>query len=173
MAATHTTTLPFDRGPSPHIRPVHYSYDPVHTASSPPKHDLFDFLVTAAKDDPSLHISSFCITPEDLGVSWQTLFPACRQSRHWREAEDAAQELMGKLFQPGASFIGTLYKRWRGLTEILQVVESAVACVVYMYPRGDVARIRLLAQLHVVMWIHDGTFTRHSHADTAVLWTKY
>ncbi|KAF7596901.1 hypothetical protein BBP40_011946 [Aspergillus hancockii] len=151
----HTADLPFDRGPRQNIRPVHYSYDPVHTASGPLKHDLFDFLTTAAQDDPALHKSSFCLIPEELSVSWQTLFPACRQSRQWREAEDAAQELVDKLFRAGDSFVGTLCKKWRGLAEILQVVETAVACVVYMYPRADVARIRLLAQLHVVMWIHD------------------
>ncbi|KAE8136122.1 isoprenoid synthase domain-containing protein [Aspergillus pseudotamarii] len=153
--ATYTATLPFDRGPRHPIRPVHHSYDPVHTTSDPPKHDLFGFLATAAQDDPALHRSSFRLSPEDLGVSWQTFFPACRQSRQWREAEDAAQELTDRLFRAGDSCMSDFCKHWRDLAEILQLVETAVACTVYMYPRADVVRIRLLAQLHVVMWIHD------------------
>lgn len=154
--AAYTATFPFDRGPRHPIRPVHHSYDPVHTTSDPPKHDLFGFLATAAKDDPALHRSSFCLNPEDLGVSWQTFFPACRQSRQWREAEDAAQELTDRLFHAGDSCMSGFCKHWRDLAELLQLVETAVACTVYMYPRADVVRIRLLAQLHVVMWIHDG-----------------
>ncbi|KAE8336690.1 isoprenoid synthase domain-containing protein [Aspergillus arachidicola] len=154
--ASSTATVPFDQGPRHPIRPVHHSYDPVHTISDPPKHDLFGFLATAAKDDPPLHMSSFCLNPEDLGISWQTSFPACRQNRQWREAEDAAQELTDRLFRAGDSFMSSFCKHWRDLAEILQLVETAVACTVYMYPRANVVRIRLLAQLHVVMWIHDG-----------------
>ncbi|KAF5863252.1 hypothetical protein ETB97_010374 [Aspergillus alliaceus] len=152
---SYTATLPFDRGPLHPIRPVHYSYDPVHTTPDSPKHDLFDYLSTAAKEDPALHRSSFCLEPEKLGVSWQTFFPACRQSRQWRDAEDAAQELTDKLFRTGGSSRNGYCKKWRDLAEILQVVEMAVACAVYTYPRADVVRIRLLAQLHVVIWIHD------------------
>lgn len=154
--ATFTATVPFDQGPRHPIRPVHHSYDPVHTISDPLKHDLFGFLATAAKDDPALHRSSFRLSPEDLGVPWQTFFPACRQNRQWREAEDAAQELTDRLFRAGDSLMSSFCKHWRDLTEILQLVETAVACTVYTYPRANVVRIRLLAQLHVVMWIHDG-----------------
>ncbi|KAJ1709566.1 isoprenoid synthase domain-containing protein [Aspergillus flavus] len=152
---TSTATVPFDQGPRHPIRPVHHSYDPVHTISDPLKHDLFGFLATAAKDDPALHRSSFCLNPEDLGVPWRTFFPACRQNRQWREAEDAAQELTDRLFRAGDSLMSSFCKHWRDLTEILQLVETAVACTVYTYPRANVVRIRLLAQLHVVMWIHD------------------
>ncbi|OGM51285.1 hypothetical protein ABOM_000401 [Aspergillus bombycis] len=155
MTTSYTAALPFDRGPRHPIRPVHHSYDPVHTTSDSPKHDLFDFLAGAAKDDPALHRSSFCLNPEDLGVSWQTFFPACRQSRQWRAAEDAAQELTDRLFRTRDSSGGSFCKHWRGLAEILQLVETAVGCTVYMYPRADVIRTRLLAQLHVVMYIHD------------------
>ncbi|KNG83892.1 hypothetical protein ANOM_006563 [Aspergillus nomiae NRRL 13137] len=155
MTTSYTAAFPFDRGPRHPIRPVHHSYDPVPTTSDSPNHDLFDFLAKAAKDDPALHRSSFCLNPEDLGVSWQTFFPACRQSRQWREAEDAAQELTDRLFRAKGSSGSSLCKHWRDLAEILQVVETAVGCTVYMYPRADLVRIRLLAQLHVVMWIHD------------------
>ncbi|KAB8275642.1 isoprenoid synthase domain-containing protein [Aspergillus minisclerotigenes] len=152
---TSTATVPFDQGPRHPIRPVHHSYDPVHTISDPLKHDLFGFLATAAKDDPALHRSSLCLNPEDLGVPWQTFFPACRQNQQWREAEDAAQELADRLFRAGDSFMNSVCRHWRDLAEILQLVETAVSCTVYMYPRANVVRIRLLAQLHVVMRIHD------------------
>ncbi|KAE8147176.1 isoprenoid synthase domain-containing protein [Aspergillus avenaceus] len=152
---SHTVIYPFDKGPRHPIRPVHYSYDPVDTNSTFLKHPLFDYLVSAAKQDPHLHRTSFSLNPESLGVSWQTLFPACRQSRQWREAENAAQELIDQLFRANLSSTGALCKRWRDLAEVLQVVETAVAGVVYMYPRADTARIRLLSKLHVAMWIHD------------------
>jgi hypothetical protein len=98
-----------------------------------------------------------------IGVPWNTSLPAARQSRYWDIAESAARNIIHMLMDSEASSNGALPKEiytTQKTEKIEELVQTAASAAIYLYPSASSRKIALLTQTSILLWIHDGIFTR-------------
>ena len=121
----------------------------------------FSFLKEALDMEiPGLENSN-CFDPRALGLPWPTTFPASVQSKHWRDAREAAHEILTEIrsTMKGSSKLGLLLdrdamdkleKRYTAL------VDTVTSCAVNMFPAGNAQQARILSKTNLIIFLHDG-----------------
>lgn len=139
------------------MRPLDCTFDPVGPGSVG-KPDL-DF-ASLFRGENVPEDAPLVLSPEELGVPWQTSLPWVRQSKFWAHAEKAGRYLVTQISLAKASERGKLpmemeddRRKWK----IDELVENAVSCCTYLYPTSSPTRLALLTQSVLLLFLHDGT----------------
>lgn len=123
----------------------------------PPENPLFSFL--GERGDVRTDDRCNIIDPVASGVPWRASFPKSKQCKYWREAVNAAEELLKAAMQREGDQQDTLPQMLndsRREAKIVELVETAAACALNFYPSADVDRIRGLTEVILFLFIHDG-----------------
>ncbi|KAF7128394.1 hypothetical protein CNMCM5793_003124 [Aspergillus hiratsukae] len=154
------------------IRKISYAFDPVENKSAASTRSYFSILNPQAVANSRELRHANCIVPPSLKVPWATSFPASLQSKYWREAEEAARDLLRTIFVTPSRNVSDKYSE--------AVIDAAVSWTVNVVPTASLSRTRALARAYALIFIHDdavesGNFDatipntyndneRHSHA---------
>ncbi|KAH8598469.1 isoprenoid synthase domain-containing protein [Bisporella sp. PMI_857] len=145
------------------MRPISYAFDPAGISlSGAAKKELFSFL----KDSISVNVpgleNSVSFDPRIVGVPWPTSFPATVQCKHWREAEEAALELMQEIEEASLEERGLLPTDLYSAASIHssrkkreELLETAVTAPMNMFPASCSKRARLMAKANLLIFMHD------------------
>ncbi|PYI26857.1 terpenoid synthase [Aspergillus indologenus CBS 114.80] len=154
------------------MKPTERSFLPTSaaaTATPVAAREIFSFLRTGRAppnpNSPAQH--DICVGPEASRVPWPTSFPAARQCRYWEAAQTACERLIhesrvlrsreGKLLPKGFlcadSNHDVLTRQERA------IVDTAVSAAIYIVPNAPVERIKIIAQLFMLLWTHDEMLT--------------
>lgn len=135
------------------IRRIQYAFDPVNTPRLPPEYLPFDFLNLEAT--PSLPGFQYANPnhPPGSGVQWPTSFSHSFQSKYWKTIEGSLAQFLRETYPQDA---------WAddqsGRVYIHDLVDSVVSFVVNVFPICPPARLRTLANLYGVIFMHDGMY---------------
>ncbi|PYH40343.1 uncharacterized protein BP01DRAFT_222734 [Aspergillus saccharolyticus JOP 1030-1] len=142
------------------LRPISYRNDPLGTVSVvPPTLAEYDFLLTGTTNDDGDRTHSVTVDPVALHLPWRSSFPAARQCKYWSEAEDAGRKLLQQLKRmDGAAITNNGHTNQAEMPlsrkEQERIVNAASAAG-YMNPNCTAEAIEIIAQLNLILWIHD------------------
>lgn len=149
------------------IRAIKFAFNPVnqdHTVTSPKECPSFSFLREALYTSISGLENTNAINPGDIRVPWSTKFPASLQCKYWKEAEEAALEMMQQIQAAKLRDQGTLPGEIqnfefdaRATSKYNELLETAVTAPINMFPAGDANRVRIMAKANLLIFMHDGT----------------
>ncbi|RLL94349.1 hypothetical protein CFD26_100604 [Aspergillus turcosus] len=142
------------------MRKVLYAFDPVEKQSAASTRSYFSFLdPQAVANSPELRYAN-CIVPSSLKVPWVTSFPASLQSKYWREAEEAARDLLRTIFVTPSRNVSDKY--------IEAVIEAAVSWTVNVVPTASLSRTRALARAYALIFMHDDAVESGNQFDATI-----
>lgn len=150
----------------PLVKQIRYTYDPIAGCqTSQEKLSSFDFLrYDISTTGFRTYQNSVAIDPESLPLPWPSLFPAGRQCKHWKAAENGARDLLRAIYEVGEDERGKLPE---GFGENLQpegrskkaeaFITTAADATMYMNPESSATRISLITKFYLLAWLQDGT----------------
>ncbi|GLA44307.1 terpene cyclase [Aspergillus niger] len=151
-----------DSTPIYYPRPITYAFDPAAPANqSDSTLQAFSFLHSSNLTQNSEYQHSILLNPQDLKVPWPTSLPCALQSQYWREAEDAARDLLQTLFASNNNPKGDKY--------LTAVTDAVVSYAINLIPLCDLARIKLLSRTFVLTFLHDDAVDAGNVSDNNVL----
>ncbi|KAI1088468.1 terpenoid synthase [Rostrohypoxylon terebratum] len=142
------------------MRPFDCAFDPVGISfSSERKQEAFEYLREAlSRPVPGLENCNVAV-PSSLGVPWPTSFPAAAQCKHWRQSEEAAEELMDEILAASPEERGSLppelFDPSKKAAKRKELIDASVAAEISIFPQGDAPRARILSKANVLIFTHD------------------
>ncbi|GKZ29490.1 terpene cyclase [Aspergillus brasiliensis] len=138
-----------DSTPIYHPRPISYAFDPANQSGPTPP--AFSFLHPPNLTQDPEYQHTIPLNPPDLKVPWPTSLPCALQSKHWREAEHAARDLLQTLFPPN----NKPNPNTKGEKYLTAVTDAVISYAINLIPLCDLARIKLLSRTFVLAFLHD------------------
>ncbi|RAH72519.1 terpene synthase family protein [Aspergillus aculeatinus CBS 121060] len=151
------------------LRPISYRNDPLGTIGcTGPIHSEYNFLATGIPNENDPRPNSVTIDPVALHLPWRNSFPAARQCRFWREAENAGKALLQQIkrinransTKGGSAKIDTNEEEMELSNKEVERIVNASSAAVYMNPNCSSEEIEIISQLNLILWIHDDMFIR-------------
>ncbi|RJE20595.1 hypothetical protein PHISCL_07058 [Aspergillus sclerotialis] len=132
------------------LRGIQYAFDPVDTSHIKADLQSFDFLNPDI--NPNLPGNNLAnpINPPAEGVPWPTSFPYSYQSKHWMFTEKNLEAFMRDTYpQDPWGEHGTASEY------VDRVVDSAISFVVNVFPTCNPTRLKILARMYALVFMHD------------------
>ncbi|GKZ23183.1 terpene cyclase [Aspergillus brasiliensis] len=142
-----------DFTPIYHPRPISYAFDPATPTpanQSGPTPRAFTFLHPSNLTQDPEYRHTIPLDPPELKVPWPSSLPCALQSKHWREAEHAARDLLQTLFPSDNNNPNS-----KGEKYLTAVTDAVVSYAINLLPLSDLARIKLLSRTSVLAFLHD------------------
>lgn len=146
--------------------PIQSAYFPGPRMPAIAPSPAFHFLGSGREEGHHELSDSISIQPTAFQLPWPSSFPAARQCRHWKEAQASCIELIINIRRlqaeknksvPDGFMLMTDADDSPALTPKEQlIVETAVNAAAFMTPNSAPARSRLISQLYLLLWVHDG-----------------
>lgn len=133
------------------LRRIQYAFDPVDTSHIQADLQSFDFL--NPRTNPNFPGNKAnAIHPPAEGVPWPTSFPYSYHSKHWMFTEKNLEAFMRDTYpqDPWAEHGPSEY--------VDRVVDSAISFVVNVFPTCNPTRLKILARIYALVFMHDGRF---------------
>ncbi|KAI8965853.1 terpenoid synthase [Daldinia sp. FL1419] len=142
------------------MRPITCSFDPVGIPfTSDTKFESFEFLKDGISNIvPGLE-NCDVFDPLSVGVPWPTSMPAVAQCKHWREAEEVAEDLMNRIIAAAPKEQGALPAEFtdsslKGAKQ-RELLDTCVAAAINMFPAANATRARLVVKATLLTFLHD------------------
>ncbi|KAI1408891.1 terpenoid synthase [Hypoxylon sp. FL1857] len=155
------------------MRPITCSFDPVGISfQTESKQEGFEFLREAiSRVIPGLENCNV-FDPRSLGVPWPTSFPAAAQSKYWKDAEEAAAELMDQIVAaaPGeqGSLPAELAVSSKKAAKRRELLDTSVSAPMNMFPAANAPRARIMAKANLLIFMHDDVCEYQSVQSTII-----
>ncbi|OTA93495.1 hypothetical protein M434DRAFT_385619 [Hypoxylon sp. CO27-5] len=149
------------------MRPITCSFDPVGISfKAESKQESFEFLREAITHSvPGLENCNV-FDPNSLGVPWPTSLPAAAQCKYWKEAEEAAAELMDQIVAAAPGEQGSLPSEMavssKKAAKRRELLDTSVAAPMNMFPAANAARARIMAKANLLIFMHDDVIESES-----------
>lgn len=146
------------------MRPIICSFDPVGISfKAESKQESFEFLREAVSHSvPGLENCNV-FDPNSLGVPWPTSLPAAAQCKYWKEAEEAAAELMDQIVAAAPGEQGSLPSEMavssKKAAKRRELLDTSVSAPMNMFPAANAPRARIMAKANLLIFMHDGKST--------------
>jgi hypothetical protein len=148
------------------LKPIIYTYNP-GLVLGPRALEDFNILrsnsLTASDFKYSLEID-----PSSLRLPWPSSFPASRQCKHWRDAENACISFLQEVYAIDPSERGKLPDGVSDQSTELALsqrarsaITNAVNAAIYMNPEASATRISMVTKFYLLAWLHDGQSLFH------------
>jgi hypothetical protein len=157
------------------LKPIIYTYNPGLVLGP---RALEDFNILRSN---SLAASDFKhsleIDPSSLRLPWPSSFPASRQCKHWRDAENACISFLKEVYAIDLSERGKLPDGVSDQSTELALsqrarsaITNAVNAAIYMNPEASATRISMVTKFYLLAWLHDGQTLFHLIDVISLLW---
>ncbi|KAI2468945.1 terpenoid synthase [Annulohypoxylon bovei var. microspora] len=149
------------------MRPIPCSFDPVGISfSSEGKQESFEFLREAVSSPvPGLENCNV-VYPPSVGVSWPTSLPAAAQCKYWKEAEEAAAEMMDEIVASAPEQQGSLPSEMaiasKKAAKRKELLDTSVSAPMNMFPAANGPRARIMAKANLLIFMHDDVIESES-----------
>ncbi|KAI1101090.1 terpenoid synthase [Jackrogersella minutella] len=142
------------------MRPIPCAFDPVGISfTSEGKQESFEFLREAISHPvPGLENCNV-FNPLALGVPWPTSLPAAAQSKYWKDAEQAAAEMMEQIVAATPGEQGSLPSEMANASKKAakrrELLDTSVAAPMNMFAASNGPRSRIMAKANLLIFMHD------------------
>ncbi|PIG89445.1 hypothetical protein AARAC_009879 [Aspergillus arachidicola] len=152
--------------PGGYFMPITHVYDPILDAETSFDSDDFKFLQDSGEGvgGPGYYSNSIVLDPSELSIYWPSYLPCCRQSKHWKIAENMTKELLDAIYED--SFRETQHNRvmpaeLQGasldvrMRKEAELIATSVKSAAYMFPNASPVRAGMLSQSMLLVFLHD------------------
>ncbi|KAI1462037.1 terpenoid synthase [Annulohypoxylon moriforme] len=142
------------------MRPITCAFDPVGISfTSEGKQESFEFLREAVSHPVAGLENCNVFQPLSLGVPWPTSFPAAAQCKYWKDAEDAAAEMMDEIVAATPEEQGSLPSEMalasKKAAKRRELLDTSVSAPMNMFPAANGPRARIMAKANLLIFMHD------------------